>query len=372
MNKIEKLRQERKEVIKEYSAKKIDNHSNDILTSMKELQYVRVSEIIEETHDTKSFILVPDKEKGTFDLAPFKAGQYINVKIMIDNSFVTRAYSIASSPADALKNFYKITIKRVKDGFLSNYMLDDIKVNDTLEISKPAGEFYYNKNRDEKNVIAVAGGSGITPFISMAYAVLDNIEEFNLTVFYSVRKEEDIIFKKEIEAINKKSKKVQFIITLTKEKKKGYLNGHINKEMFEEYIKEFNTIFMCGPKGLYKTMNEILGFYNIPKKSVHYENFAALFEPSEKKKFKLKILMKGEVKEIPCKSDETLLVAMEREGIKAPSLCRVGTCGFCRSILIEGKIKMVGASQLKDLGENDYIHPCVTYPESDIIIKLDI
>ena len=220
MNKIEKLRQERKEVIKEYSSKKIENHSNDILTSMKELQYVRVSEIIEETHDTKSFILVPDKEKGTFDLAPFKAGQYINVKIMIDNSFVTRAYSIASSPADALKNFYKITIKRVKDGFLSNYMLDDIKVNDALEISRPAGEFYYNKNRDEKNVIAVAGGSGITPFISMAYAVLDNIEDFNLTVFYSVRKEEDIIFKKEIEAINKKSKKVQFIITLTKEKKK--------------------------------------------------------------------------------------------------------------------------------------------------------
>ena len=64
MNKIEKLRQERKEVIKEYSSKKIENHSNDILTSMKELQYVRVSEIIEETHDTKSFILVPDKEKG--------------------------------------------------------------------------------------------------------------------------------------------------------------------------------------------------------------------------------------------------------------------------------------------------------------------
>ena len=142
--------------------------------------------------------------------------------------------------------------------------------------------------------------------------------------------------------------------------------------MIEPYMKEFNTVFMCGPKELYKTMNDILKEFNIPKKSVHFENYFVDYKNQESNKFKLKVLIKDDVKKITCNSNETLLVAMERAGIKAPSLCRVGTCGFCRSILIDGKIKMIGAIQPKALSENDYIHPCVTYPESDIVLRLDI
>lgn len=372
MSKIDKLREERKDVIKDYSSKLPSNNYIKNIYSKDDNLNVLVSEIIEETKDTKSFILTPNKSLNTNELVPFKAGMYISVLLNIDGNYVSRAYSISSNPSYALKGNYRITIKRVDNGLVSNYMLDKTKVGDELIISRPTGEFYYNKNRDEKNVIAIAGGSGITPFISMAYETENNLSDYNLTVFYSVKKESDIIFKEEIANFNKKSKKVKFIINLTEEEKEGYNYGRINKDMLEPYIKEFNSIFMCGPKGLYKTMNDILSSYNIPKKCVHYENFASSYEPSTNKKYKLKLIMKGETKEIPCESGETLLVSMEKAGIKAPSLCRVGTCGFCRSILIEGKIKMVGASNLKDLGENDYIHPCVTYPESDIVIRIDI
>ena len=129
---------------------------------------------------------------------------------------------------------------------------------------------------------------------------------------------------------------------------------------------------MCGPKALYKTMNEILVDFNIPKKSVHYENFSVDYEPLELGTYNLKVLIKDEVHETTCKSDEALLISMEKAGIKAPSMCRAGICGYCRSILVDGKIKMVGATQTKTLSENDYIHPCVTYPESDIVLRLDI
>ena len=148
-----------------------------------------------------------------------------------------------------------------------------------------------------------------------------------------------LFLKKEIEEINKKSKLVKFIITLTREEKEGYLHGHLSKEMLEPYMKEFNTILMCGPKELYRSMNEILNEFNIPRKSVHYENFFVEYEPDEKKSYKLKVIMKNQIKEIPCQTDETLLVAMEKAGINAPSLCRVGECGYCRSILLEGKNK---------------------------------
>ncbi len=371
--KIAKIKKERKDIIESSSKKNIeDTYIDKEVSKIQDIYHVIVTNIVDEAPDVKTFTLTSDKNSSTPNLAPFKAGQYITIHVPIDSSTVTRAYSVSSAPSLANKDMYQITIKRVKDGLVSNYMLDKVKVGDHFDISRPAGEFGYNPIRDEENVIAIAGGSGITPFMSLAHAIIEGVYACNLTVFYSVKTYDDIIFKKEIEEINKKSKLVKFIITLTREEKEGYLHGHLSKEMLEPYMKEFNTILMCGPKELYRSMNEILNEFNIPRKSVHYENFFVEYEPDEKKSYKLKVIMKNQIKEIPCQTDETLLVAMEKAGINAPSLCRVGECGYCRSILLEGKIKMIGSSLKKAEAENDYIHPCVSFPDSDIVLRLDI
>ena len=373
IDKLDKMAQERKEIIESFSKKKPENtYIDDYVEKLSSLYHTVITDIKEETKDVKTFTLEADKTSNTPSLAPFYAGQYITIYVNVDDIPTTRAYSLSSSPALASKNIYKITIKRVPNGLVSNYMLDEMHVGDKLDISAPAGDFGYNPICDEENVIAIAGGSGITPFMSLAYAILEGIYDCNLTVFYSVKTYDDIIFKDEIEAINKKKKKVKFVITLTREEKEGYLNGHLTKEMMEPYIKEFNTVLMCGPKELYRSMNEILNEFNIPRKSVRYENFLVEYTPDEKTTYKLKVVMKDKVEEITCKNDETLLVAMERAGISAPSLCRVGECGYCRSILLEGKVKMIGASLTKAEAENDYVHPCVSFPDSDIVLKLDI
>ena len=371
--KIAKLKKEREEII-ESASKRVpeDTYIDKEVKKISSIYHTIITDIKEETKDVKTFTLSANKNSSTPNLAPFKAGQYITIHLNIDSSPVTRAYSLSSSPSLANKDIYKITIKRVENGLVSNYMLDNMKVGDPLDVSKPAGEFGYSMIKDEENVIAIAGGSGITPFMSLAYAILEGIYNCNLTVFYSVRTYDDIIFKKEIEEINKKKKNVKFVITLTREEKEGFLHGHLTKEMLEPYVKEFNTVLMCGPKDLYRSMNEILNEFNIPRKSVHYENFFVEYEPAEKLEYKLKVVMKDKVEEITCKNDETLLVAMERAGIPAPSLCRVGECGYCRSILLDGKVKMIGASLKKAEAENDYIHPCVSFPDSDIVLKLDI
>ena len=371
--KIEKLKKERQEIIASASKKRpTDTYIDKEVAGISSIYHTVITDIKEETKDVKTFTLTADKTSDTLHLAPFKAGQYITIHVTIDDAPVTRAYSLSSAPSLVNKDIYKITIKRVENGLVSNYMLDNMKVGDKLDVSKPAGDFGYNPIKDEENVIAIAGGSGITPFMSLAHAILEGTYNCNLTVFYSVRTYDDIIFKREIEEINKKKRNVQFVITLTREEKEGYLNGHLTKEMLEPYIKEFNTVLMCGPKELYRSMNEILNEFNIPRKSVHYENFFVEYEPVEKKEYKLKVVMKDKVEEITCKNDETLLVAMERAGIKSPSLCRVGECGYCRSILLDGKVKMIGASLKKAEAENDYIHPCVSFPDSDIVLRLDI
>ena len=373
IEKIEKVKRERQEIIASFSKKPVeDTYIDKEVKKIKDIYHTIVTEIKEETPDVKTFTLTADKNSDTPCLAPFKAGQYITIHVTVDDSPVTRAYSLSSSPTLANKDIYKITIKRVENGLVSNYMLDNMNVGDKLDVSMPAGDFGYNPIKDEENVIAIAGGSGITPFMSLAYAILEGIYSCGLTVFYSIKTYEDIIFKREIEEINKKKKNVKFIVTLTREEKEGYQNGHISKEMLEPYIKEFNTVLMCGPKELYRSMNEILNEFNIPRKSVHYENFFVEYKPNEKITYKLKVIMKDKIEEITCNNDETLLVAMERAGIAAPSLCRVGECGYCRSVLLEGKVKMIGASLKKAEAENDYIHPCVSFPDSDIVLRLDI
>ena len=373
VEKIEKIKQEREEIIESFSQKKpVNTYIDEEVSKITNIYHTIITDIYEETPDVKTFTLSANKNSDTPHLAPFKAGQYITIHLTIDSMPVTRAYSLSSSPTLANKDIYKITIKRVENGLVSNYMLDNMHVGDELDVSKPAGNFGFNPITDEENVLGIAGGSGITPFMSLASAIEDGIYDCQLTVFYSIRTYEDMIFKREIADINKKSKKVKFIVTLTREEKEGYLNGHISKEMIEPYIKEFNTILMCGPKNLYRSMNEILNEFNIPRKSVHYENFFVEYEPEEKTTYNLKVVTKDKVEEITCNNDETLLVAMEKAGIKAPSLCRVGECGYCRSILLEGKVKMIGASLKKAEAENDYIHPCVSFPDSDIVLKLDI
>lgn len=197
IEKIEKVKKERKDIIKSSSKKTIEEtHIDKEVSKFSDIYHVIVTDIVEEAPDVKTFTLTADKNSSTPHLAPFKAGQYITIHVTINSSSVTRAYSISSSPSLANKDIYKITIKRVESGLVSNYMLDEIKVGDHLDVSNPAGDFGFNPIRDEENVIAIAGGSGITPFMSLAHAIIEGIYDCNLTIFYSVKTYDDIIFKK--------------------------------------------------------------------------------------------------------------------------------------------------------------------------------
>ncbi len=106
-------------------------------------------------------------------LAYFRAGQYLSLKLAIGSSRVSRPYSISSSPTDALKGVCSVTVRTNPDGFAAGYILDELRVGDRIVSSGPQGNFYYEPLRDPKHIIAIAGGSGITPFLSMAQAIAD-------------------------------------------------------------------------------------------------------------------------------------------------------------------------------------------------------
>jgi len=337
-------------------------------------QQVTVTEVIEHGDIAKTYIL------SGKELAPFRAGQYLSVGLTIGGSVLTRPYSISSSPQWAKEGKYAITVKRVADGFASEEILSKWKAGTELTVSGPEGTFYYEPLRDAKNIVGIAGGSGITPFLSMAYAIRDGIEDFSLTILYGSSREQDILFRKELDEIMSECKKVKVVHILSEEKNSLYEHGFITAELIKKYCRDSCSIFMCGPAAMYTFVGKELEKLSIERKFIRRELLAAPASPAgiegypgdTSREYALTVKRYGETLTVPMKSGETVLVALERAGIAAPSHCRSGECGWCRSRLDSGKVFTqpdLDARRAADI-KNGYIHPCCTYPLSDLVIEI--
>lgn len=302
----------------------------------------------------------------------FRAGSYVALQTKIDESLVTRAYSIASSPKDALRN--RLCLGIDKAGYFSTYMHDKAKVGDLFIMTEPSGEFHYETLRDSKNIVCVAGGCGITPFISMAKSLLEGTEDYNMTLFYGCRTKDKIAYKEELDEIAQKGVKVVYV--LSDEKVEGYEYGFVSAALLEKYVDiKSSTFFLCGPVQLYNFIYSELAKYNLPNKAIHKDaSSCPNLVIKDPKTFNLTVRMNDLVYNIPCYENETLLVAMERAGLNAPSKCRAGGCGFCHSKLIKGDY-VIAANRDGRRGADkkfNYIHPCVTYPKSDMEIDVPV
>ena len=165
----------------------------------------------------------------------FRAGQYLSLKLPMGESFITRSYSLCSSPKDALEGKAAITIRANPGGFAADKLLESLKVGDTVISSDPQGFFYYEDLRDKKTVIGLAGGSGITPFLSMAYAIRDGVEDFELTLLYGSRDVANILFKEELDKIAAECPKFKVIHVLSDEQADGYEHGFVTAELIKKY-----------------------------------------------------------------------------------------------------------------------------------------
>lgn len=367
------LTKERDKIIRDSSSNAIDTNftSNKLARTLHpKVQYVKVAKIIEENEETKTFVLEPDLETSTKHLARFKPGQYISIEVPIGESIYKRPYTLSSSPKKVEDNIYTITIRRVPYGKVSNYFLEHVEIGDTFKISAPTGEFSYQPIRDAQHIIGIAGGRGITPFMSMAEAIYDGTLDCKLTILYGVKSKSDIIFREKLEEITSKTENVKLAYVMVVDDDTEFASSFIDKELLDKYLEEENSFFVCGPNSIYERMNEVLKEYNIPIKYIRHDAFKNEIEINREEEYNLKILTHNEEINIKCYSTETLLDSMEKSGVIAPSRCHVGECGFCRSKLVSGKVKTFNDTLRAADKEYNYIHPCSSYPESDIILKL--
>ena len=348
-------------------------------------QYAVITAVTEH-QDAKSFTLVADADKGTEKLAYFRAGQYVSVALDIDDARLNKPYTLRSCPKMALDgNGYILTVKQSANGFASEYILKNWAVGTKVKLSAPLGEFYYQELRDAKHVVALAGGSGITPFCSMAAAIADGTEDFTLTILYGSRTKDAILLGDELAEIEARSNgKVKVVNVLSHEEAEGCEKGFITAELIKKYAGNGDySVYVCGPKPMYAFLKTELPKLGLKNRRIRFEVGGEYGDPSKDeaypaeavgKTYELTVLIRGEAYKTSCRADQTLLDACERAGIRAPSHCRSGECGWCHSRLVSGDVYIPEDGDGRRLADKKFgwVHPCRSYPLSDVTLDVPV
>lgn len=385
----------------------------------------RVADILNETHDTKTFRLVGK----TPVLFSFKPGQFVTLRLDIDGKDVKRSYSISSSPSRP--HALDLTIKRVPGGLVSNWMCDNVKLGDEIEIRGPAGKFSCF-NYPSQKMLFVGAGSGITPVMSMLRWIVDTVADVDVLMLVSARSPQDIIFRRELEWITSRHSGVRVIVTVTGrwtgvEAWTG-LTGRCDARMLKLLVPDLNDrhVFMCGPGVFMDAVKEALRQIEYPMAQLHSESFGEArvakgeeVKPRDVPKhaapllrtpdpvatgaqgatspgapnvtgagvatpiaalsvaapppsvataaFQVRFLKAGKL--ITTGGDSNVLDLAEANGVEIDYACRTGSCGSCKVLCKSGTCEL-DENELSDADKKKgFIYACVARPTSDVEIE---
>ncbi|MFT5263335.1 MAG: ring-1,2-phenylacetyl-CoA epoxidase subunit PaaE [Polaribacter sp.] len=354
---------------------------------MPKFHSLQVKDIRRETADAVSIAFdVPETLKADY---AFKQGQYLTIKKEINGEELRRNYSVCVSP---LSGELRVAIKQVPDGRFSTFANQILKVGDTLDIMTPMGRFFTEvKKGQQKNYIGFAGGSGVTPVMSILKTVLEVEEESTFTLFYANRGFDSIIFNEDIEAMKNKYMD-RFIVhhIFSEEQIEGELfNGYITAERTQQYaryffdVNEVDEYFICGPEPMMLAIQEGLQKMEVDNKKIHLELFTVpgkrptasgaapkkkAFDPT--KESKVKIILDGDALEFALPyAGENVLDAALKQGADLPFACKGGVCSTCRAKLIEGEVDMdVNYALEPEEVAAGFILTCQSHPRTERIV----
>ena len=325
-------------------------------------------------------------ESADGHIPPFQSGQYVNFRLKIGESVLSRPYTISSAPFEARTEhpFFEITVRRNVPYLVPDYLFENVKVGDTLEGALPFGFFYWEPLRDSKEIVALAGGSGITPFHSMAKEIAyGKMKGCKITILYGSVKANDIVLKKELDELEKACHDVKVVHVLSDEPDWPGEKGFISREIIEKYSTPDCTYMFCGPLAMFRFVKKALDEMGISGRRFRHDvvnnpadvsTLPGYPKGTETKTFKITVLRGIHEDVIEAKASEPVAVALERSGIAIDTHCRNGECGFCRSHLLEGEIFVspIGDGRRRMDKEMGWFHACSSWPLTDLKIKIPI
>lgn len=321
---------------------------------MSKFHKLKVRDIVRETTDAVSLGFdVPSELKEDYR---FKQGQYLTLRFMIEGEEIRRSYSICSSPFE--KDELRVAIKKVKGGKVSNLINDTLKVGDEIDVMIPMGGFHTELDaKNKKTYVLFAGGSGITPMMSIMKAVLEAEPQSSIILLYGNNDQASIIFRKQIDELAASSQSRLNVFYILNDAPAGYsslLVGMMTKDKNLSLIREYtdanadNEYFICGPTPMMDGVVIALTELKTPQEKIHIEYFSTppiaqtpqLASIPIVKNANVIIVMDGDEYPTQLLENETILEAAKRIGLDPPYSCQNGSCSTCRAKLLEGKVYM--------------------------------
>jgi 3-ketosteroid 9alpha-monooxygenase subunit B len=322
---------------------------------------LRVSGVIDETHDTRSFVFdVPEELRAQFEYEP---GQFLSFKIPFQGRVLTRSYSLASSPHT--DPAHKVTVKRVDDGRISHWMNDQVRVGSQLMLVPPAGLFVLNDA--SRKIVLFGGGSGITPVISIIKSALATTER-SLELIYANRDERSIIFRDELDGLAAANPSRLAIVHSLDD-----VDGFLDRAAVKRHVGQTRDadFYLCGPGPFMATVEEALRELGVANDAVHIERFVSPPDPGlhieevaegvsdDTVPDTITVVLDGETRDVPYGKGEKLLWAAREAGLEPPFSCEEGYCSCCMAKLVAGEVKMDTNDCLTpDLIEEGWILTC--------------
>ena len=332
-----------------------------------EYHLLKVAEVIEETADARSFVLeIPPALAGTF---AYVAGQFCAFRASIGGEPVVRCYSMSSSPDTG--DAFTVTVKRVPDGTMSNWMNDTLSPGDAIEVGPPAGRFVLRPT--ESPIVAFAGGSGITPVVSIIKtALLTTARE--ITLVYANRGRDSVIFADALERL-----RADFAGRLSVhhhlDSESGFLDAAACAALIGERAQA--DFYVCGPGPYMDVVQAGLALRGVDPARLFIERFdvpsesPGVGEASETET--IAIRLDGRRRTVAYEPGDTILEAARRAGFKPPFACQAGNCGTCMAHLDEGTVTMRANNVLGDdeVAEG-WILTCQSIPTSrEVVVDYD-
>ena len=332
----------------------------------REFTPVAVLAVLEESPTIRTFRLA---RPAPFS---FEAGQFLTVRVLVDGQSHVRCYSI-SSPPEAT-GYLEISVKR--QGLVSGTLHATLRPGSQLHVKPPAGRFTYPAG-DDRPVVLIAGGVGITPLLSMLRHGAAADPSRPITLLYSARGRKELAFWDELEWLSRRHPQVRLVGTVT-ERGADWQDrvGRIDQPLIANHVPDAaHSVFMlCGPLEMIDAVRSALGAMGVPETQVRSEVFqaaaaigAAPASVAAAGGTRLALTRSGRTVEIA--ASQTLLDAAESGGASIPTLCRAGVCGTCRTRLVSGDGRCTSDALDHRDRQAGYVLPCVTWAQGDCALE---
>jgi ring-1,2-phenylacetyl-CoA epoxidase subunit PaaE len=342
---------------------------------------LKIAEVVPETAEAVSLRFeIPPELEETF---AFRPGQHLTLRATLDGEEVRRNYSLCTAPDE---RDWMVTIKRMPGGYFSQWAPQNLKAGDVIEVMEPHGSFTTEfDSANKRHLVGIAGGSGITPVMSLIKATLRNEPQSWFTLLYGNRDSSSVIFLDALADLKDRYlDRFELYHFLDQEEQDIQLfNGMLDRVRCEEAIEhlvpdsaEVDGWFICGPGPMMDAAEGVLLDRNIPKGRVHIERFTAEAPPgavtreiaelqTQAEGVTVAVTLDGRTRRVPF-TQGNILDSARASGLPAPFACRAGVCATCRAKVTKGKVEMAARYGLTDEEvAAGYVLTCQSVPLGD-------